>query len=64
MRLSVMRVVSLLATTANCQYEIMEIWTVRTLSQKNAHLVVFANDLLYGTTSAISNEDVCPSAYG
>jgi hypothetical protein len=64
MRLSVMRVMSLLATAVNCQYEKMEIWTVLTLSQKYAHLVIFANNLLYGTPSAIANEDVCPSAYG
>jgi len=35
-----------------------------TLPQKYAHLVVFANDLLYGTTSAIPNEDVGARAYG
>src|ERR1700761_8431265 len=62
-RLSVMRVVSLLATATNCQYKKKEGCTVLTLTQKYAHLVIFADDLLYGTTFAIPNEDVCPSAY-
>jgi hypothetical protein len=37
---------------------------MHTLSQKHAHLVVFAGNILYGATFAISNEYIRPSTHG